>query len=133
VQYYAVQFGFPADLPMLAITLTAPPHCSQVFISVPKNRLSLCTQVIDWCFCARVFACLVDKTIIKTATVIKISPQNRCYKGFAKINVDFAAPKHTKKLFCPRINKMTIRATKLPEVPFSRIFVYESQGLERFG
>jgi hypothetical protein len=45
-----VQIGFPADLSMLAITLTAPPHCSQVSISIPKTRLSLCAQVIDWCF-----------------------------------------------------------------------------------
>jgi hypothetical protein len=45
-----VQIGFPADLSMLAITLTAPPHCSQVSISIPKTRLNLCTQVIDWCF-----------------------------------------------------------------------------------
>jgi hypothetical protein len=29
----------------------APPHCSQVSISIPKTRLSLCAQVIDWCFC----------------------------------------------------------------------------------
>jgi len=42
-----VQIGFPADLSMLAITLTAPPHCSQVSISIPKTRLSLCAQVID--------------------------------------------------------------------------------------
>jgi hypothetical protein len=27
---FAVQIVFPADLSMLAITLTAPPHCSQV-------------------------------------------------------------------------------------------------------
>jgi hypothetical protein len=53
-----VQIGFPADLSMLAITLTAPPHCSHVCISIPKNRLSLCAQVIDWCFCARVFPAL---------------------------------------------------------------------------
>jgi hypothetical protein len=44
---------------MLAITLTAPPHCSQVSISIPKTRLSLCAQVIDWCFCARIFSCPV--------------------------------------------------------------------------
>jgi hypothetical protein len=28
---------------------------SHVSISIPKTRLSLCAQVIDWCFCARVF------------------------------------------------------------------------------
>jgi len=50
---FAVQIGFPADLSMLAITLTAPPHCSQV--SIPKTRLSLCAQVIDWCICVPVF------------------------------------------------------------------------------
>jgi hypothetical protein len=44
---------------MLAITLTAPPHCPQVSISMPKTRLSLCAQVIAWCFCARVFSCPV--------------------------------------------------------------------------
>jgi hypothetical protein len=39
---FAVQIGFPADLSMLAITLTAPPHCSQVSMSMLKTRLSLC-------------------------------------------------------------------------------------------
>jgi len=53
---FAVQIGFPADLSMLAIILTAPPHCSQVSISIPKTRLSLCAQVIDWCFCTRVLS-----------------------------------------------------------------------------
>jgi hypothetical protein len=43
---------------MLAITLTAPTHCSEVSIYIPKTRLSLCAQVIDWCFCARVFPAL---------------------------------------------------------------------------
>jgi hypothetical protein len=38
-----VQNVFPADLSMLAITLTAPPHCSHVSISIPKTRLSLCS------------------------------------------------------------------------------------------
>jgi hypothetical protein len=28
-------------------------------MSIPKTRLSLCAQVIDWCFCARVFSCPV--------------------------------------------------------------------------
>jgi hypothetical protein len=56
---FAVQIVFPEDLSMLAITLTAPPHCSQVSISIPKTRLSLCAQVIDWCFCAPVFPCPV--------------------------------------------------------------------------
>ncbi len=54
---FAVQIGFPADLSMLTITLTAPPHCSQVSMFIPKTRLSLCAHVIDWCFCARVFSC----------------------------------------------------------------------------
>jgi hypothetical protein len=35
----------------------APPHCSQVSMSMLKTRLSLCAQVIDWCFCACVFSC----------------------------------------------------------------------------
>ena len=54
----AVQIGFPADLSMLTITLTATPHCSQVSMSMLKTRLSLCAQVIDWCFCARFFPAL---------------------------------------------------------------------------
>jgi hypothetical protein len=49
---------------MLAITLTAPPHCSHVSISIPKNRLSLCAQVIDWRFCARVFSCPVGNACL---------------------------------------------------------------------
>jgi hypothetical protein len=49
---------------MLAITLTAPPHCSQVSISSPKTRLSLCAQVIDWCYCTRVFSCPVGKACL---------------------------------------------------------------------
>jgi hypothetical protein len=53
---FAVQIGFPADLSMLVITLTAPPHCSHVSISIPKTRLSLCAQVIDWFLCASVFS-----------------------------------------------------------------------------
>jgi hypothetical protein len=32
----------------------APPHCSHVSISIPKTRLRLCAQVIDW-FCVPVF------------------------------------------------------------------------------
>ncbi|MFT4732914.1 MAG: hypothetical protein ACI89W_001943 [Gammaproteobacteria bacterium] len=47
-----------------AITLTAPPHCSQVPISIPKNRLSHYAQVIDWCFCARVLSCLVSNACL---------------------------------------------------------------------
>ncbi len=39
---FPVQIGFPADFLMLTITLIAAPHCS---------------QVIDWCWCARVFSC----------------------------------------------------------------------------
>jgi hypothetical protein len=42
----------------------APPHCSQVSMYIPKNRLSLCAQVIDWCFCARVFSCPVDNACL---------------------------------------------------------------------
>jgi hypothetical protein len=49
---------------MLAITLTAPPHCSHVCISVPKTRLRLCAQVIDWCFYARVFSCPVGNACL---------------------------------------------------------------------
>jgi hypothetical protein len=49
---------------MLAITLTAPPHCSHVSMSMLKTRLSLCAQVIDWCFCARVFSCPVGKACL---------------------------------------------------------------------
>jgi hypothetical protein len=30
-------------------------------MSMLKTRLSLCAQVIDWCFCALVFSCLVGK------------------------------------------------------------------------
>jgi hypothetical protein len=56
---FAVQIVFPDDLSMLAITLTAPPHCSHVSMSMLKTRLSLCAQVIDWCFCALVFSCPV--------------------------------------------------------------------------
>jgi hypothetical protein len=59
-----VQIGFPADLSMLAITLTAPPHCSHVSMLMLKTRLSLCAQVIDWCFCARVFSCSVGKACL---------------------------------------------------------------------
>jgi hypothetical protein len=40
-----VQIGFPADLSMLTITLTASPHCSQVSMSMLKTRLSLCAFV----------------------------------------------------------------------------------------
>ena len=61
---FAVQIGFPADLSMFAISLTAPPHCSQVSMSMLKTRLSLCAQVIDWCFCARVFSCPVGKACL---------------------------------------------------------------------
>ena len=49
---------------MLAITLTAPPLCSQVSISIPKTHLSLCAQVINWCLCARVFFCPVGKACL---------------------------------------------------------------------
>ena len=49
---------------MLAITLTAPPHCSQVSISIPKTRLSLCAQVIDLCFCVPVFPCPVGNACL---------------------------------------------------------------------
>jgi hypothetical protein len=44
----------------------APPHCSHVSISIPipKTRLRLCTQVIDWCFCARVFSCPVGNACL---------------------------------------------------------------------
>jgi hypothetical protein len=42
----------------------APPHCSQVSISIPRTRLRLCAQVIDWCFCARVFSCPVGKACL---------------------------------------------------------------------
>jgi hypothetical protein len=33
----------------------APPYCSQVSISISKNHLSHCDQVINWCFCAQCF------------------------------------------------------------------------------
>jgi hypothetical protein len=59
---------------MLAITLTAPPHCSHVSISIPKNRSSLCAQVIDWRFCARVFFCPGGKACLilfrKTGVIV---------------------------------------------------------------
>jgi hypothetical protein len=29
-----------------------------------KTRLSLCAQVIDWCFCARVFSCPVGNACL---------------------------------------------------------------------
>jgi hypothetical protein len=58
---YAVQIGFPANLSMQYRYNLALPHCSQVSIFIPKTRLSLCAQVIDWCFCALVFSCLVGK------------------------------------------------------------------------
>jgi hypothetical protein len=35
---FAVQIVFPVDLSMLAITLTAPPHCSQVSMLMLKTR-----------------------------------------------------------------------------------------------
>ena len=60
----AVQIVFPDDLSMLAITLTAPPHCSQVSISIPKTRLSLRAQVIDRCFCAPIFSCPVGNACL---------------------------------------------------------------------
>jgi hypothetical protein len=65
---FAVKIVFPDDLSMLAITLTAPPHCSHVSISIPKNRLILCAQVIDWCFCARVFPilCIAHDSCMET-------------------------------------------------------------------
>jgi len=59
-----VQISFPADLFMLAITLTAPPHCSQVSISITKTRLSLCAQVIDWCSCTSVLSCPVGNACL---------------------------------------------------------------------
>jgi hypothetical protein len=61
---FAVQIVFPDDLSMLAITLTAPLHCSQVSNSIPKTRLSFCAQVIDWCFCARIFSCPVGNAFL---------------------------------------------------------------------
>ena len=61
---FAVQIVSPDDLSILAITLTAPPHCSQVSISIPKTRLSLCAQVIDRCFCAPVFSCPVGNAYL---------------------------------------------------------------------
>jgi hypothetical protein len=33
-------------------------------MSIPKTRLSLCAQVIDWCFCARVFSCPVGNACL---------------------------------------------------------------------
>lgn len=45
----AVQIVFPDDLSMLAIILTAPPHCSQVSISIPKTHLSFCARVPPPC------------------------------------------------------------------------------------
>jgi hypothetical protein len=54
-----VQIIYPDDFLMLAMTLTAPPHCLQFSIFIPKIRLSLCAQVIDWCFCTRVLSCPV--------------------------------------------------------------------------
>jgi hypothetical protein len=30
-----------------------------MLLTYPTTRLSLCAQVIDWCFCARVFSCPV--------------------------------------------------------------------------
>jgi hypothetical protein len=34
------------------------------FYLYPKTRLSLCAQVIDWCFCARVFSCPVGNVFL---------------------------------------------------------------------
>jgi hypothetical protein len=34
---------------MLAITLTLPPHCSQLSISIPNTRLSRCAQRMARC------------------------------------------------------------------------------------
>ncbi|MFQ3194821.1 MAG: hypothetical protein ACI9N3_001650 [Colwellia sp.] len=61
---FAVQFVFPDDLSMLAITLTTSTHCLQVSMSMLKTRLSLCAQIIDWCFCARVFSCPVGNACL---------------------------------------------------------------------
>jgi hypothetical protein len=33
-------------------------------MSMLKTRLSLCAQVIDWCFCAWVLSCPVDKACL---------------------------------------------------------------------
>jgi hypothetical protein len=30
-----------------------------MLLTYPTTRLSLCAQVIDWCFCARFFSCPV--------------------------------------------------------------------------
>jgi hypothetical protein len=42
IRHIPLQVVFPDDLSMLAITLTAPPHCSPVSMSMLKTRLSLC-------------------------------------------------------------------------------------------
>jgi hypothetical protein len=53
-----MQVGFPADLSIPTVILTAPLHCSLVSMSMLKTRLNLCDRVIDWCFCARIFTLL---------------------------------------------------------------------------
>jgi hypothetical protein len=51
---FAVQIGFLANLSMLAIT--SHHRIAQRFLCLSQSaRLSLCAQVIDWCFCVRVF------------------------------------------------------------------------------
>ena len=32
-----------------------------MLLTYPTTRLSLCAQVIDWCYCIRVFSCPVGK------------------------------------------------------------------------
>jgi hypothetical protein len=55
-----VQIGFPADLSMqYRYNFNRTTALFTGFYFYFKNRLSLCAQVIDWCFCARVFSCLV--------------------------------------------------------------------------
>ena len=54
----------PANLSMQYRYNLAPPHCSQVSMSMLKTRLSLCAQVIDWCFCVLVFSCPVGNAYL---------------------------------------------------------------------
>ncbi len=35
-----------------------------MLLTYPTTRLSLCAQVIDWCFCARVFSCPVGNACL---------------------------------------------------------------------
>jgi hypothetical protein len=54
-----MQIGFPVDLTLQSrYNFNRTTALFTGFYFYPKTRLSLCAQVIDWCFCARVFPAL---------------------------------------------------------------------------